>query len=199
MFVLSGPAGAGKTTVARRAVELLPALSLNVSCTTRSPRADETPGTSYHFLRDAEFKALVSQGEFLEWAEVHGHIYGSRASDVLEIFSRSNDALLEIDVQGGKKVRSGYPRTVLVFLVAPSLLESRNRLVGRASETEAELERRLARAKEELRESRDYDYVIVNHDPDQAAEELCCIVRAERARITGRRFDALLDDIGSVE
>ena len=194
VFVLSGPTGAGKSTVARRAASIDPRVVLNVSYTTRPKRPGESPGDDYHFLPDADFESLVERDEMLEWARVHGHRYGTLASDVLNIFSQGKDVLLEIDVQGGIAIRSSYSRTVLIFVVAPSFSETRERLVGRGSEDDREIAKRISRAKEEIRESSNYDYLVVNDDVDSAASRIQSIITAERERMTEQRHRALVED-----
>jgi len=195
VYILSGPAGAGKSTVARLVASLEPRLVLNVSCTTRRPRAGERPGADYHFLEEAEFTSLIERGEMLESAAVHGSHYGTCASDVLDIFDEGKDALLEIDIQGGIAVKAKYERTVLIFVVAPSFFETRVRLVGRGSENDAQVQKRLARAEEEILASREYDYLVVNDDVDSAVSEVQGIIAAERARMTDRRHRALVDEM----
>ena len=197
VFVLSGPTGAGKSTVARRAASIDPRIVLNVSYTTRPQRPGESPGADYHFLQDVDFESLVERGEMLEWAQVHGHRYGTLASDVLNIFSQGKDALLVIDVQGGIAVRSRYSKTVLIFVVAPSFSETRERLLGRGSEDDREVARRISRAKEEIRESNDYDYLVVNDEVDSAASRIQSIITAERARMTEAKHRDLVEDIGA--
>ncbi len=196
VFVLSGPAGAGKSTVARRVASVDSRVALNVSCTTRPPRPGERPDADYYFLQQADFERLVERGEMLEWAEVHGNRYGTRASDVLSIFSQGRDALLVIDVQGGVAVRSKYKRTVLIFVVAPTFSETRDRLAERGSEDDVEVAKRLSRAKDEVRESKRYDYLVVNDDVDSAVSSIQSIITAERARMTQEKHRALIHDVG---
>jgi len=193
-FVLSGPAGAGKSTVARRVASVDSRTALNVSSTTRPKRPSESPNANHYFLREAEFERLVERGEMLEWAEVHGHCYGTRVSDVLSIFSQGRDALLKIDVQGGIAVRSMYNRTVLIFVVAPSFPETRERLAKRGSEAAEQVAKRIRRAKDETQESSSYDYLVVNDDVDSAISCIQSIITAERARMTEGRYRALVDE-----
>ncbi|MBN1593965.1 MAG: guanylate kinase [Candidatus Coatesbacteria bacterium] len=194
-FVLSGPAGAGKTTVARRVTERHAGLALNVSCTTRPPRAGETTGSDYHFISAAEFRRLADSGEMLESARVHDHFYGTRINDVIDIFSAGKDALLEIDIQGGFALRDKYERTVLIFMVAPTFADTVARLVARGSENEEQLEIRIKRAKEEIAASRDYDYLVVNDDIDRAALSVLSIMASERLRMTNSSYQELVDEM----
>lgn len=133
----------------------------------------------------------------LEWAEVHGHLYGTRASDVLDILATGRDVLLEIDIQGGTTVRSKCPGTVLLFVVGPSFASTKARLVGRGSEGDAEVARRLTRAREEIRLCKSYDYLIVDDDVDSAVSCIRSIITAERARMTDKKYRALIHDMGA--
>jgi guanylate kinase len=171
LVVISGPSGVGKTTVcdrlfARKGFERV------VTATTRDPRPGERPGKDYVFLAEKEFEAWASQGRFLEWANVHGHRYGTPRASVEEIVKRGHHALLNIDVQGAASVRAtGFP-CVLVFLLPPTWEELERRLRGRGTDPEEEIARRLAGAKAELLRQDDFDLKVTNDDPDRAAEEI---------------------------
>ena len=172
LFVVSGPSGVGKGTLVSLLRERRSGLGLTVSATTRSPRPGEVDGTSYYFLDDAEFDRLVERGEFLEWAWVHGHRYGTLRREADRLISSGSSVVLEIDVQGGLNVRKVHPDAVLVFIEPPSADELERRLRGRGTEDEASVERRLANAGEELRMAGLYDVRIVNDDLERACDEL---------------------------
>ena len=172
LFVISGPSGAGKGTLVARVRELRPDLGLTVSATTRAPRAGEVDGVSYHFLTDEEFTRRVEAGEFIEWAQVHAHRYGTLASEVERNLSTGHSLILEIDVQGALNVKKRFPDAVLVFIEPPSLEVLRERLAGRGTETPESLELRLANAGHELELASRYDVRLVNDDLDRAVAEL---------------------------
>ena len=181
LFVISGPSGAGKGTLVARVRDRIPNLGLTVSATTRKPRAGEVDGESYHFLSDEEFTRRVDAGEFLEWAQVHDHRYGTLASEVDRNLAAGRSLILEIDVQGALSVRRRFPDAVLIFIEPPSLEVLRERLIGRGSETEASLELRLADARREMDLAGSYDERIVNDDLDRATDELVATIeRYER-------------------
>lgn len=182
LFVVSAPSGAGKTTLCREARLRLPDLGYSVSYTTRSPRPGEIDGTDFHFVSEAEFHRMRTAGEFAEWAVVHGHLYGTRARVLEAALGAGQDLLLDIDTQGAAQLRQRYPEAVLIFIVAPSLADLERRLRERRSDDAAEIARRLARAREEIALWRRYDYLIVNRDIKEAAEQLTAIVVAERSR-----------------
>jgi guanylate kinase len=185
LFVVSAPSGAGKTTLCREIRQRVPGLAYSVSVTTRAPRAGEVHGVDFEFVDEAAFRAMIAAGEFAEHAVVHGHLYGTRARMLERALSSGTDVLLDIDTQGAARLQAHSPEAVLVFIVAPSLAELEQRLRERRSDNEADIARRLARAREEIALWRRYDYLIVNRDVKEALDQLEAIIVAERTR-TGR-------------
>lgn len=177
LFVISGPSGAGKGTLLAELRKQRPDLGLTVSATTRSPRPGEVDGTSYYFLSDEEFRRRITAGEFVEWAEVHGHLYGTLVSEVKRLLAKGHSLVLEIDVQGALNVRKVYPDAVLVFIEPPSLQVLEERLRGRGTEDEASIELRLKNARHEMELADQYDVRIVNDTVDRAAQELGSVMR----------------------
>jgi guanylate kinase len=193
LFVVSAPSGAGKTTLCREVRLRVPELAYSVSFTTRPPRAGEIDGKDFHFVDEAEFKKLVREGHFAEWAIVHGNLYGTSAPAIEAELARGRDVLLDIDTQGAAQLSKRYAEAVLVFVVAPSMAELEQRLRERRSDPEKEIQRRLTRAREEIALWRQYQYLIVNRDLKDAVNELEAIVIAERGRTT--RLDLSLKDL----
>jgi guanylate kinase len=185
LFVVSAPSGAGKTTLCREVRLRLPDLAYSVSVTTRAPRPGEVDGTDFRFVREAEFRAMLARDEFAEWATVHGNLYGTRARALEEALGAGRDVLLDIDTQGAAQLRARYTAAdaVLIFVVAPSVKELEQRLRERRSDQDADIERRLRRAREEIALWRQYDYLIVNRDVKEALDQLESIILAERCRI----------------
>ena len=177
LFVISGPSGAGKGTLLAELRKQRPDLGLTVSATTRSPRPGEVDGTSYYFLSDEEFRRRIAAGEFVEWAEVHGHLYGTLVSEVKRLLAKGHSLVLEIDVQGALNVRKVYPDAVLVFIEPPSLQVLEERLRGRGTEDEASIELRLKTARHEMELADQSDVRIVNNTVDRAAQELGSVMR----------------------
>ena len=168
----------GKGTLVALLRERCSGLGLTVSATTRDPRPGEVDGRSYYFMTDEEFDEKVEQGEFLEWAWVHGHRYGTLRSEVERVTGAGSSVVLEIDVQGGLNVRRAVPDAVLVFIEPPSAEELERRLRGRGTEDEESIERRLAGARAEMDQASLYDVRIVNDDLDRACSELQDVIEA---------------------
>jgi guanylate kinase len=182
LVVVSAPSGAGKTTLCHEVRSRVPDLYYSVSYTTRTPRPGEVNGTDFHFVSTAEFIAMRDRDEFAEWAEVHGHLYGTPARALESALARGLDVLLDIDTQGARQLRLRYPEAVSVFIMAPSMAELEARLRERKSDAPGEIARRLARARDEVAAWRQYDYLIINRDVKEAVDQLATIIEAERCR-----------------
>ena len=182
LVVVSAPSGAGKTTLCHEVRSLVPNLHYSVSYTTRTPRNGEVNGTDFHFVDAAEFEAMRARNEFAEWAQVHGHHYGTPAKALESALSRGLDVLLDIDTHGARQLRQRYPEAVSVFIMAPSMAELEARLRERKSDSSGDIARRLSRAREEIAAWRQYDYLIINRDVKDAVDQLATIIQAERCR-----------------
>jgi guanylate kinase len=182
LVVLAGPTAVGKGSVAAAVRERHPDVWISVSATTRSPRPGEQEGVHYFFVSDDEFDGMVERGELLEWAVVHQSArYGTPRGPVEAALAAGRLALLEIDLQGARQVRSTMPDALFVFLKPPSWDELVRRLVGRGTETEAERTRRLETALEELAAEREFDVTVVNHEIHSAADELVALMTLEQS------------------
>ncbi len=182
MFVISAPSGAGKTTVCQRALETVPDLAYSISHTTRPPRYGEKDGIDYFFVSEDEFCRMKDQRDFLEWAFVHGNYYGTARKQISDCLESGKDILLDIDVQGARQVRDQISDAILIFILPPSWEVLEERLKKRQSDDEEALRLRLANARGEVKAIREYDYIIVNDDLEEAVNDLTCIVQAERCR-----------------
>ena len=177
LVVLAGPTAVGKGTVAAEVRRSYPDVWISVSATTRAPRPGEVDGVHYLFVNEAEFDALVSGGELLEWAVVHGrHRYGTPRGPVQEALAQGRPALLEIDLQGARQVRETMPEALFVFLKPPSWEELVRRLTGRGTESAHERSRRLQTAEDELAAEKEFDVTIVNHEVHDAAADLVALM-----------------------
>jgi guanylate kinase len=182
LVVLAGPTAVGKGSVAAAVRERHPDVWISVSATTRSPRPGEQEGVHYYFVSDDDFDGMVARGELLEWAVVHQSArYGTPRGPVEAALAAGRLALLEIDLQGARQVRSTMPDALFVFLKPPSWDELVRRLVGRGTETEAERTRRLETALEELAAEREFDVTVVNHEIHSAADELVALMTLEQS------------------
>ena len=180
LYILSGPAGVGNGTVLRRAFEKLENIAYSVSCTTRAPRHGEKVGVNYVFMDEPSFKKMVSEGRFLEWANVHGHLYGTRKDIVEETLRQGKDVLLEIDVQGASQVKGKMPEAVMIFIQPPSFEELVRRLQKRGTEGPEELKLRISNAKTEMSHADEYEHMIINDKIEKAADDFIEIVKKYR-------------------
>jgi len=191
IVVISAPAGAGKTTLCKRLLQSYPSFISSVSFTTRPPRKQEIEGVDYYFTSREDFEKLVEKDAFVEWAEVHGHLYGTSKEFLEKNIEAKKDVVLEVDVKGGEKIKEKYPQAILIFILPPSWEELEKRMRKRATEDEKSIRERLKNAKKEVKYLPFYDYFIVNDDINTAVRELCLIIEAERHKITRLPKDSL--------
>ena len=187
LLILCSPSGAGKTTLTRLLEEKFPDLQFSVSHTTRAPRANEVHGRDYHFVDRARFEALVEEDAFVEWAEVHGNLYGTSRSEIMRAKSivaphACRGMIFDIDYQGARQIRATLPDVTSVFILPPSMEELLRRLRGRASEPEEVVMRRFRVAEGEIEHYGLFDYLVVNDDLARAFDELSSVIVAERAK-----------------
>jgi guanylate kinase len=182
LFVVSAPSGAGKHTILERVLRDDPQLEFAVSATSRTPRPGEVEGKDYYFLTREEFQRRVAAGEFVEWAEVHGNLYGKLREEIERRIRTGKDVILEVDVQGMRNLKASGLAPVTMFVVPPSLDVLEGRLRGRGTEKPEDLALRLRNAREEMAARHSFDYIVVNDDLDRAVADIEAIVRAERCR-----------------
>ncbi|MEW6409832.1 MAG: guanylate kinase [Nitrospirota bacterium] len=182
LYVVSAPSGTGKTTLVKEVINLVPNIEHSVSYTTRVPRKGEINDKDYTFISRDEFKAMIKIGEFVEWAEVHGSLYGTSIKRLESLRKLGKDVILDIDIQGAKNIKKKYREGIFIFILPPSLSVLKKRLKKRMTDTPEEMEKRMKRAKEEIAAYKMYDYVVVNNNFDEALMALKCIIIAERCR-----------------
>jgi guanylate kinase len=201
LIVVSSPSGGGKGTLIDRVLKTVPGVSYSVSYTTRAPRATEQNGREYFFVSTAEFEEMIGRGEFLEWANVYGYLYGTNQGQVERERAAGQDIILEIDVQGAASIREKIEDAVSIFILPPSFELLRHRLVARGTDSPADLERRLRGAPAEVEQHTNFQYVILNDDINRASQQLAAVISAERARRERQaaRLKDTLADFGQVE
>lgn len=187
IFIISAPSGAGKTTLCKEIVKVLPNLRFSVSYTTRQPRTGEVNGEDYYFIDEKRFREMIGNNEFAEWAEVHGNYYGTSKKVLDDIIDSGLDVILDIDIQGAAQIKKNIEGGVYIFVLPPSIEELRRRLDIRGQNRPDEIQRRLQRAIDEIREYKNYDYVIVNDRFEEALNALKSIIIAEGKRV--KRMD----------
>lgn len=182
VVVISAPSGAGKSTLVNHLLASVPGLRFSVSHTTRAPRPGERKGREYFFVSRARFKQMIATGEFVEWADVYGNLYGTSRRELQAALEAGTDVLLDIDVQGHRQVRRRLPQAVSIFLLPPSFRELERRLRHRHSDSPAVIEKRLETARKEITHWTEYDYLVVNDRVSSATKALRAVVLAARFR-----------------
>ncbi len=182
VFVISAPSGSGKSTLVHELMKRVQGLRFSVSYTTRPPRGQEQNGKDYFFVSREDFESRIAKDEFLEWAEVFGHYYGTHQSERARAEAEGCDLVLDIDVQGARQLKKKLPAAVSIFILAPSRQELEQRLRARSQDSDPVIRRRLDEAKEEISNYSQYDYVLVNREVSASVERLAAIVEATRSR-----------------
>lgn len=187
LFVVAAPSGAGKSSLVKALLELDSRLTVSVSHTTRAPRGQERDGREYWFVDEARFRRMIDQGDFFEWAQVHGNLYGTSKSGVERSLARGEDVVLEIDWQGALQIKRLFAHAVLIFVLPPSWDELRQRLERRGEDTPEAIEQRLANARIEVAQARHFDFVIINALFETALFDLKTVVHSQRLRYSAQQ------------
>ena len=187
LIVVSGPSGAGKSTVIARLMREDPDIVFSVSATTRPPREGEIDGKSYFFVTREKFQSMVENGELLEHAEYVGNCYGTPKAPVLASLKTGKSVLFDIEVQGAAQIKAQCPEAILIFVVPSDFSQIEKRLRARGTDSEEKIQGRLMQARRECERATNYDYVVLNDDPDRAADEMRSIITAEKCKMANRR------------
>jgi guanylate kinase len=187
LFVVAAPSGAGKSSLVKALLELDSHLAVSISHTTRKPRGQEQQGREYHFIGEAEFRAKIAAGDFFEWAEVHGNLYGTSRAAIETRIAGGQDVVLEIDWQGAVQIKKLFPHAVLIFILPPSWEELRQRLMRRGEDGAEVIEQRMANAREEVAQARHFDFVIINALFETALFDLKTVVHSQRLKYAAQR------------
>ena len=187
LYAVAAPSGAGKSTLVKALLELDSHLTLSISHTTRKPRGQDQQGREYHFVDEPTFRAMIQRGEFVEWAEVHGHLYGTSRGAIEDRITDGHDVLLEIDWQGALQIKRLFPDAVLIFILPPSWDELRQRLHRRGEDGVDAIEQRMANAREEVAQAVHFDYVIINGLFETALFDLKTVVHSQRLKYAAQK------------
>jgi guanylate kinase len=187
LFVVAAPSGAGKSSLVKALLELDSHLALSVSHTTRAPRGQEQHGREYWFVDEPTFRSMIDRGDFFEWAQVHGNLYGTSRSAIEARLARGEDVVLEIDWQGAQQIKKLFPQTVTIFILPPSWEELEQRLRRRGEDKIDVIDQRLANAREEVAHAREFDFVILNALFETALFDLKTVVHSQRLRYAAQR------------
>lgn len=189
-IVVSAPSGTGKTSILRKVMKMFPKMLFSVSYTTRPPRPDEEDGKDYYFISEEAFRDRIAQGEFAEWEENYGHLYGTSTKTMKAFLEKGFDLVLDIETRGAKTLKKNFPGGIFVFILPPSLDELKKRLNRRGSDSEQKMEKRIEKALDEIKEVVWYDYIIINERLDAAVDNLKAIYIAEKSK-TERLADTI--------
>lgn len=193
LVVFSGPSGVGKDSLLQRLLEVNPQISLSISATTRAPRGAEQHGKDYYFLSKEKFQEIIKQDGMLEHAVYCDNYYGTPRQPVEEGIRQGRDVILEIEVQGGAQVRQKNPASVSIFVLPPSMRVLSQRLHRRGTDSEEVIQKRLAKAREEIQKAEQYDYVVINDDLEECVQEICEILSAEKRKAS--RSGKLIEEV----
>lgn len=183
LIVICGPSGVGKGTVCQSLLNKNTNINLSISATTREKRRGEIEGKNYYFIEKDKFLSMITNDEFIEYAEVYDNFYGTPKKYVLDNLIKGNDILLEIDIQGAMQIKEKFPDGIFVFILPPSMKELRKRIIGRGTDSPDAIEKRLKCAYEEIDFIKEYDYYIINDDLDNATNKISSIIEAEKCKI----------------
>jgi guanylate kinase len=187
LFVVAAPSGTGKSSLVKALLELDSHLAVSISHTTRAPRGQEQHGREYWFVDENAFQTMIAGGEFFEWAQVHGHLYGTSRKAIEERLMRGEDVVLEIDWQGALQIKQLFPHAVLIFILPPSWDELQQRLQRRGEDPPEVIARRMANAREEVAQARHFDFVIINSLFETALFDLKTVVHSQRLKYAAQR------------
>lgn len=193
LIVISGPSGCGKTTLVKRAIVEMDNLAFSISFTTRKSRASEIDGKDYYFVTEDEFKRMIQEGAFVEWAQVHGHFYGTSLKEIENKRDR-NGLILDVDIQGARQIKLYDPEALFIFIFPPEFHKLKKRLLLRGDESLESIEKRLAVARKEIRCYTEFDYVIINDELEEAVNDLLTLIRSSGGplNVPQGRIEAIL-------